>query len=350
MLELIGNSLVFRFPEVHEDAVCTITFQRTLRIPDDNRTYGLPPGLGEFPLEHTSKHSANLPDSIASKGGVLLPMYQAEALWISFSSSSGYPFAVKITAGKINAVTGEPWVQGIKNDPQDYVAVPSQPWLDGFCVGEGIVRQFVAMPLGQGYTAEEQITGKAENGGIQVAVAPMKRSDYDQFVSRTKQKTYSESIRLDCGDEAAYQEIWDSPSDQYTSAPVTSPMGLAPGGAMSQEIYQDVHSASQYDQVNFSRCFVNLLNSAGWTSVTGKPMPTKPVTAQDYSAAGLPWFSYYDEKATAVPGSSTLGNLSSVAAKHISKEGKPLSGNAPVNPTHTIHIHKNPNQVKDGNW
>jgi hypothetical protein len=85
-------------------------------------------------------------------------MYQAEALWISFSSSSGYPFAVKITAGKINAVTGEPWVQGIKNDPQDYVPVPSQPWLDGFCVGEGIVRQFVAMPLGQGYSAEEQIT------------------------------------------------------------------------------------------------------------------------------------------------------------------------------------------------
>jgi hypothetical protein len=345
MLELIDNSLVFRFPEVHEDAVCKITFQRTLRIPDDNRTYDLPPGLGHFPLEHTSKHSANLPDSIASKGGVLLPMYQAEALWISFSSPNDYPFAIKITAGKINAVTGEPWVQGIKNSPQDYVAIPSQRWLDGFCVGEGIVRQFVAMPLGQGYTAEEQITGKAENGGIQVAVAPMKRSDYVRMVSRHSGmgETLMAFQSVDSFEEAAYQEISETKS-------TASPMGLAPGGVMKQYINQDEHSASQYDQVNFSRCFVNLLNSAGWTAVTGKQMPTRPVTAQDYSAAGLPWFSYYDEKATAVPGSKTLGNLSSVAAKHISKEGKPLPGNAPINPTHTIHIHKNPNQVKDGNW
>jgi hypothetical protein len=277
-------------------------------------------------------------------------MYQAEALWISFSSPSGYPFAVKITAGKINAVTGEPWVQGIKNDPQDYVAVPSQPWLDGFCVGNGIVRQFVAMPLGQGYTAEEQITGKAENGGIQIAVAPMKTSEYLTLKLAEERlhviddgALYFNPVRLDCGEEAAYQEV-----SEPMSKP--SPMGLAPGGAMKQDINQDEHTASQYDQVNFSRCFVNLLNSAGWTAVTGKPMPTSPVTAQDYSAAGLPWFSYYDEKAIAVPGSKTLGNLSSVAAKHISKEGKPLPGNASVNPTHTIHIQKNPNQVKDGNW
>lgn len=348
MLELIDNRLVFSFPEVHEDAICKVAFVRTLRIPDDNRTYGLPPGLGKFPLEHTSKHSANLPDSIASKGGVLLPMYQAEALWISFDSPNDYPFAIKITAGKINAVTGEPWAQGINDYPQDYVAVPSQPWLDGFCVGEGIVRQFVAMPLGQGYSAEEQITGKAENGGIQIAVAPMKRTAYDELMNIRHNTVFileDSSVAFQTNDdyEAAYQEV-------TTSSPTCKPMGLAPGGVMSQQINRDTHDASEYDQVNFSRCFVNLLNSAGWTSVTGKPMPTKPVTAQDYSAAGLPWFSYYDEKATAVPGSSTLGNLSSVAAKHISKEGKPLPGNAPVNPTHTIHIHKNPNQVKDGNW
>ena len=49
MIELRDDELVFRFPEVHEDAVCTIGFQRTLRIPDDNRDYPLPPGLGAFP-------------------------------------------------------------------------------------------------------------------------------------------------------------------------------------------------------------------------------------------------------------------------------------------------------------
>jgi len=29
------------------------------------------------------------------------------------------------------------------------------------------VRQFVAMPLGAGYTAEERVTGRAEHGGAE---------------------------------------------------------------------------------------------------------------------------------------------------------------------------------------
>ncbi len=28
----------------------SVSFQRTLRIPDDGKTYPLPPGLGEFPI------------------------------------------------------------------------------------------------------------------------------------------------------------------------------------------------------------------------------------------------------------------------------------------------------------
>ena len=52
MIMLEADRLMFRFPEVHEDAVCSIEFQRTLRIPDDDREYPLPPGLGRFPLRH----------------------------------------------------------------------------------------------------------------------------------------------------------------------------------------------------------------------------------------------------------------------------------------------------------
>jgi hypothetical protein len=31
------------------------------------------------------------------------------------------------------------------------VVLPEQPWLDGYCVEKGYIRQFVAMPLGEGY-------------------------------------------------------------------------------------------------------------------------------------------------------------------------------------------------------
>ncbi|RYF41255.1 MAG: hypothetical protein EOO38_20910, partial [Cytophagaceae bacterium] len=109
MVELQNRTLVFSFPEVHADAVCNVTFQRTLRIPDDNCDYPLPPGLGSFPLEHVEDHAAKVPATWLEQGGVVLPIYQSEAVWIGLSAKRGrrnYPFAVKIAAGKVDAVSG----------------------------------------------------------------------------------------------------------------------------------------------------------------------------------------------------------------------------------------------------
>ena len=178
MLKLDNNSLSFEFPEVHEGARCGIDILRTLRLPDDNREYPLPPELGKFPLVHLEDHKARLPAQWARHGGVLLPMFQAEALWLNFNAC-GYPCAIKIGTGKINAISGKTWQSGLRADPQDYVVLPAQPWLDGFSVGKDLVRQFVAQPLGEGFTAEEQLTGDVVHGGIQITVYPMKREAYE---------------------------------------------------------------------------------------------------------------------------------------------------------------------------
>ena len=82
MTELDNDQLVFRFPDVHPDAACRISFQRTLRIPDDGRDYPLPPGFGCFPLRHVDDHAARVPKAWRRHGGVFLPMHQSEATWI----------------------------------------------------------------------------------------------------------------------------------------------------------------------------------------------------------------------------------------------------------------------------
>ncbi len=66
-----------------------------------------------------------------------MPIHQAEAMWINISSPGRYPFAVKIATGKICAVSGDNWANHLNRDPQDYVVVPDQPWLDGYCVEKG---------------------------------------------------------------------------------------------------------------------------------------------------------------------------------------------------------------------
>jgi hypothetical protein len=127
MIELKNDELVISFPDVHKDALLKINFQRTLRIPDDGKEHYLPPGIGRFPIRHVDDFEARVPSSWSEHGGVMLPMYQSEAMWLSFSSPCEYPFAVKVAAGKINAVTGEGWVNGINRNPQNYMQIPGQP-------------------------------------------------------------------------------------------------------------------------------------------------------------------------------------------------------------------------------
>jgi len=328
MIELINNTLVFRFPEVHPDATCTIDFQRTLRIPDDNREYPLPPGLGRFPVEHVDDFADRLPESWREHGGVMIPMYQSEAMWIRFSGD--YPCAVKIAAGKINAVSGKAWSNELSTNSQDYVVIPAQPWLDGFNVSENHIRQFVAMPLGEGYTAEEQITDEAQYGGLQIVVYPMKREAYEQYRSRRMMVVKDRELRLCC------------------RAIVGMEMGLAPGGLMKQKIYRDRYGVDSWDQKHGSRCFVHIVNSAIYETIVGCRPPHKPPTAEKYTAAGLPWFDYYAET-KAIEGSSILSELSSLAAKVIEKTGKPLQDNAQVEPKHVKYI-RSKNTVREGGF
>ena len=328
MVTLQNDTLVFSFPEIHEDAQCSICFQRTLRIPDDNREYPLPPGLGAFPLAHVEDYAKKLPKSWKEHGGVLLPMYQSEALWIAFDSPAGYPFAVKIAVGKINVITGKQWKNNLDAEEQDYVVLPSQPWLDGICIQKGIVRQFVAMPLGEGFTVEEQITGKAELGGIQVIVYPMKRHIYDKMRERQKLIPSFPVLACLCAEEQ---------------------MGIAPGGMMRQHIYEDEHGYEVWDQNVCSRSFVHILNSKQWNSATGKAVPTQPASAETYTKAGLPWFDYYGE-GLALNGSSALAGLDSVAAKTVKLGKPPMEDNNPVFPAKVIAVTETSRKPLDGNW
>lgn len=339
MIELTANELlVFSFPELHEDAQCSVNFQRTLRIPDDNREYPLPPGLGAFPMEHVEDHQPRLPASWSEHQGVLLPMYQAEALWISFNCRSGYPFAIKIAAGQINAVTGDPWTNAFTKKPQDYVVAPDQPWLDGFCVQKGLIRQFVAMPLGEGYTAEEQLTGLAEHGGLQVIVYPMKRERYEKL-RKDREKTRVHSLDL-CLSAAK-----DSCEENCESS-----MGLAPGGLMRQEIYDDHYGHDAWDLSRSSRCFVHILNSTQWTAATGKDCPGQPPSAADYTKAGLPWFAYYNDNARVLNGAAVLAGLASVAAKSVELGGAPLPGGEAIAKPMVVKLGLTAGGVAEGTW
>ncbi len=326
MITLENNRLIFRFPEVHEAACCEIRFQRTLRIPDDGGEYPLPPGLGPFPLRHLDDYARRIPENWLARGGVIMPMHQAEALWLGFGGGGwdAYPCAARIATGKICAITGASWSEGLSHAPQNYVVLPAQPWLDGYCVEKGVIRQFVAMPLGAGYSVEEQISGTAEHGGLQIAVYPMKAERYEALMRPKRGQTLGTGpIMFGMG-----------------LAVGAAGMGMAPGGRMRQEIYDDPFGPDAWDLNHSSRCFVTVASSLSWASLTGERPPTKPPTAERYTKAGLPWFDYYGGDAKALDGSEKLKQVLSVAELGEKTGATPLPENRSVDVELIIALRK----------
>ena len=131
-----------------------ISLQRTPRMPDDNKLHQLPGTLGSYELYNVAAYADKLPPNIKEAGGVFMPMWQREAMWINFDTrvtETAAKYAVRIFIGRVNAISGQsmvenPAMKSHTDQNQDYVVIPGQRWLDGICVAPGVVRQFVAMP------------------------------------------------------------------------------------------------------------------------------------------------------------------------------------------------------------
>ncbi len=243
-------------------------------------------------------------------------------------------------------MTGQQWTNQLHADPQDYVVAPPQPWLDGFCVTKGVIRQFVAMPLGRGYTAEEQITGEAEYGGVQIMVYPMLRERFEQRFP-TRERRMASDGHVGAGD--AMHDTMAMPS--MSSMTVGLSMGLGAGGRMKQDLYDDPYGFDDWDRTTRARCFVHIANSDMWRDCTGEKPPTQPPTAAQYSRAGLPWFDYYDET-PAVEGSAILRGLKSVFQLGQKKGETPIPENEPVQPERIVVIKKrrSSDEVREGTF
>ncbi|KAI5917761.1 hypothetical protein F4810DRAFT_704677 [Camillea tinctor] len=270
-----------------------IWFHRTIRVPDNLGTSQLPPGLGNFPLFLVNNYANTLPPDMVSRGGIFFPMHQKEALWIRMSATA--PFMIKIYAGGVNVVSGEHEDEDDMTRQrraariargesiQDYVVAPDQYWIDGFAVAPGIVRQFVAMPMGSGYSLEAQITTETV-GGLQLEITPARPETGPWWIDQRQ------------------------PSGQV------APMGIAPGGRVEQCILHDRYDPAIWSRDTTLAVAVQVLNSAAFHAVTGLRPPPSPVDARAYAYAGLPFFQLDESAWTAKAASGVFQKHKSVNA------------------------------------
>ncbi|GGX74988.1 hypothetical protein [Streptomyces anandii] len=343
-----------------------VRFVRTLRLPETG-THPLPPGLGEFPVRRVADYGDTVPEQMRARGGVMLPVYLREAMWLSFAGTSE-PAALQVGVGKVCAVSGRPWTGRLARGPQNYVVLPRQPWLDGINSGRGTVRQFVAVPLGLGATVEGQVTGEEVWGGVQLQAFPLRPGELASWRERERERQRTTRSVKSMG--AAFPMAAPPAPGAAPAAPGAAPaapgaapvaggppapggrpraaaMGLGVGGSMRQEVYQDDRPLSDWAEEPAGRVFVHLVTPPEWRRITGEAAPPSPVDRAAYTRAGLPWYDYYDEGAEDLAPSDTLTQVKPVG-DWLGDDHDPWQAPSP----HQVQPLKDApgKPVEDGNW
>ncbi|MEU1101374.1 hypothetical protein ABZ408_10420 [Streptomyces tibetensis] len=357
-----------------------VRFIRTLRLPETG-THPLPPGLGEFPVRRIADYADRVPEEWRARGGVMLPVYLREAMWLSFAGTSE-PAALQVGVGKVCAVSGRPWSDRPARGPQNYVVLPRQPWLDGINSGTGTVRQFVAVPLGLGATVEGQVTGEEVWGGVQLQSFALNdrelarwRAEERERAERTRSMPppsgygaavpgglpaaasggYGAAMPMAAPAPAAApapSAPGSAPAPAAAGAPASPPraaaaMGLGVGGSMRQEVYQDDRPLSDWSEKPAGRVFVHLVTPPEWRRITGEAAPPSPVDRAAYTRAGLPWFDYFDQDAEDLAPTDTLQSVKPVG-DWLGDDHAPWQ---PPAPGQTQQLKDAPGRpVADGDW
>lgn len=281
-----------------------VTLQRTIRVPDGRQPAQLPPGLGNLPVYNVADYRANCPE-IWEDGGVFVPMYEKEATWLNFRLSGSNPRALLIGAGNVNAITGKSLILKLAT-PQNYVVVPTQPWLDGWKDMDGVIYQFVAVEFkhGEGLTVGEQVLGEeSRTGGIGIAV----------FAPVDKELSLHKPFH-----EFAISGPYWMPSAKSYSAPTMSlrsasfkELGLGRGGRIVQKIYPDPFGLDVWEGEPVATMAIYLVDVQSFEEITGKKAPSLPPAFGAYQG---PYFALPDEEMGDTVGSGTFAGLKSVFA------------------------------------
>ncbi|KAF7857827.1 uncharacterized protein EAF02_011194 [Botrytis sinoallii] len=313
-----------------------ISFHRTVRVPDDGKNYQLPPDLGKFPTYSIDDYAEKLPLDIVREGGVFVPIWQREALWIKFHAYETSRLAVKVFVGGINAMSEE-----------------SRHFI-----------QLVAVPTGSGYSVEAQIKGFDKIAGLRFEIIPFRvlfhfdgkiiiktltsksfpvHVSSDMTVATLKDRIQGkESIPIDqqrlifmgkileehhtLGDISVEEGMtvylllrvcggfgfsnlssWEKEQMQNKMMREFEPMKkefydrhheltLTPGGSIHQAIRKDCFHRDRYDERNAVMFNMQLLSPKTFHLVTGTPPPQTPISAGTYARHGYPFFEIYNER------------------------------------------------------
>jgi hypothetical protein len=129
-------------------------------------------------------------------------------------------------------------------------------------------------------------------------------------------------------------------------------MGLGAGGRIKQKIYPDEYGIDTWNQNNYGRIYIHIVNSMAFWDITGFEPPTTPISAAQYTAYGFPWFDLYDEEKGDIKSSDNLKKVKTIKEMDKEKGFKPQQDDSTLNVSSdkVVIIQKKGKPVQKGNW
>lgn len=279
----------------------TVNFHRTVRVAEDKLS-NLPPSLGNLPIylnDFSTKHV--LKEDVYC----FLALHEKEAMWLDFRT--GLPVAIMVGAGGVNALSGEPMTDKLKEG--NYLVSPPQPWLDGWKGKDGSIYQFVATQYaeGKGLTVGEQMLGKQASSELEIIVFESKDPNLI-MVEKPKElcgndayepcTTYVDKIKHSFHSKTAMND-----EDYWT------PMGIGKGGKISQKIYPDPYGIEAWKTVNI-KIKVAIVGASQFAKITNSELPPLPKSVEEY--IGL-WYDVKDKDMSDMKGTDSFDKLKASA-------------------------------------
>ena len=155
--------------------------------------------------------------------------------------------------------------------------MPAQPWLDGINAGDGFIKQFVAMPLGMGYTVEGQVTGEERHGGLQLVCFDPKPGRFPDQPPRA-------------GARRARRRDVFAGMIPPARPPRPAPRRWAwpPAAACASTSTPTRTASTRGIRTTTAACSCTSSTASSGREITGEPLPPTPVDAHTYTNAGLP--------------------------------------------------------------
>lgn len=262
-----------------------LNLHRTVRVKICNEAANLPPSLGLFEIFKVSDYP-HCPEHW-EKDAYFIAINENEAVWLSFQALT--PVAILVSAGGVNAVTGEHFKEILEE--KSYLVSPPQPWLDGWKGQDNEIYQFVSAETGEGRTISEQLNTNSQALIISV-FKPKDISLVQQYVPRPHQKWCDSDYGKEYCCAAA------APS-------ICREVGLGKGGRIQQKIYEDPHGLDVWNKEADKTVKIYLINASAFSEITGKEIPPA-VSAEQYNGK---WWGLQDEALSSVKSEDKLEKL-----------------------------------------